>query len=325
MKTTEFSLIDQYFKNRTWHRDDVLLGIGDDAAVTRVPPDFDLLSAVDTLVEGVHFPADTAPFDIGFKALAVNLSDLAAMGAEPAWATLALTLPDINESWLQSFSDGFFSLAQRYNVQLIGGDTTQGPLSITVQVMGLSRQDRALTRAGASAGDRVMLSGCVGDAALALRMLHGGIEPQVTVASERRQLLDRLNRPMPRIELGLALRGIASAAIDVSDGLAADLGHILAASNTGATLQLDKVPVSDTLRRLGSPLFEALAMGGGDDYELCFTVPGEKLAELEKVRRQLKINVTEIGEIDKQQGLRVQRDGVSIEINQPGYQHFSQS
>ena len=324
MAYSEFSLIDEYFKNRTLIREDVVLGIGDDAAVTAIPPGYELVTAVDTLVNNVHFPKDTQAFDIGYKSLAVNLSDMAAMGAEPVWATLALTMPDVDKSWLQQFCNGFFSLAERHRVQLIGGDTTQGPLTITVQVMGLVPQGQALKRAGAKVGDRVFVSGQLGDAALALQMLQHSTQLKVS-DEQKAMLLNKLNRPQPRTELGIALRGIASSVIDVSDGLAADLGHILEVSNVGAVVDVDQLPVSDELiRSKESREIETLALAGGDDYELCFTVPFEKLPVIEQIKQQLKINVTAIGQIEEQQGLRVTCNGVSIDITQTGYRHFSQ-
>jgi thiamine-monophosphate kinase len=241
MALTEFNLIERYFTRPAAAPDpDVILGIGDDAALVRVPTGMELAVATDTLVEGVHFPPQTAPETIGHKALAVNLSDMAAMGAEPRWATLALTLPQADEDWLTAFSSGFLALAAAEGVQLIGGDTTRGPLSITVQILGLLPSGSALRRSGACAGDLVYVTGTLGDAGLALRMLqhaHGS-------AAVAAPLAQRLNQPQPRTQEGLALRGIASAAIDISDGLCADLGHILAASGVGAHINLAALPLS---------------------------------------------------------------------------------
>ncbi|MGD8641168.1 MAG: thiamine-phosphate kinase [Gammaproteobacteria bacterium] len=325
MSETEFSIIDKYFKARALHRDDVVLGIGDDAAITRVPDGFQLVSAVDTLVANVHFPEATTAYDIGYKALAVNLSDMAAMGAEPAWATLALTMPQADEVWLQSFCDGFFTLAEQHNVQLIGGDTTQGPLTLTIQVMGIVPAGQALTRTGAKPGDSIFVSGQLGDAALALRLLQQSSAWDVS-ASEQEHLLNRLNRPVPRVSLGFALRGIASAAIDISDGLAADLEHILRASKVGATLHLEQIPVSSILQRQSSiSALEAIVLGGGDDYELCFTVPPAKVPQLNQIKQQLNISVTEIGHIGEPQGLHLRHQGKEISIEKGGYRHFQPS
>ena len=215
MTQSEFSLIDKYFKDRGIFRDDVSLAIGDDAAVTNVPTGFQLITAVDTLVDGVHFPQDSQAIDVGFKALAVNLSDMAAMGAEPSWATLALTMPQVDELWLQQFCDGFFKLANEFNVQLIGGDTTQGPLSVTVQLMGLVPQGEALKRSGANPGDRIFVCGDVGDAALGLQVHQQKLSSLKLTEKQIQTLLSKLHRPVPRVELGMALRNVASSVIDI--------------------------------------------------------------------------------------------------------------
>lgn len=324
MAQSEFSLIDHFFKDRGVKRDDVMLAIGDDAAVTMIPSGHQLVTAVDTLVNGVHFPADTRPFDLGYKALAVNLSDLAAMGAEPAWATLALTLPEVDETWLTRFCNGFYQLANEFNLQLIGGDTTQGPLTVSVQVMGFVPQGKAITRSGARPGDQVYVSGTIGDAAIGLRLHQQNFPANTLTKQQTSALCDRLYRPDPRVALGIALRGIASAMIDISDGLAADLTHILDASTVGASITLEQVPLSDSLHTLGASIdIMPSVLGGGDDYELCFTVPENCAPQLDEIARQLNINVTRIGAIEAHAGLRILRNGVEMQLPRPGFEHFT--
>ena len=322
MPLAEFSLIDRYFAARARRRGDVTLGIGDDAALVDVPAGESLAVAVDTLVEGVHFPPGTAPADVGHKALAVNLSDVAAMGAEPRWATLALTLPRADEAWVAAFADGFFALAERFQVELVGGDTTRGPLTVSVQILGTVPAGRALRRCGARPGDRIFVTGALGDAGLALRRLQAGGD---TDAEPWPALLACLHRPEPRVAAGVALRGLASAAIDVSDGLAADLGHVLAAGGVGATLRVDRLPRSAAFRQAvqaGSPDWHDLPLAAGDDYELCFTVPA---AQADAVAARLGgLAVTEIGEIEAEPGLRcVTGDGHAYRIGREGYEHFA--
>ncbi len=244
---SEFDLIRDYFTDVGARRTDVDLGVGDDCALLEVPAGQQLAISIDTLAAGTHFLPDCDPESLGHKSLAVGLSDLAAMGAEPAWATLALTLPDHDPGWIAAFSRGFAALAGAHGVSLVGGDTTRGPLSVTVQVHGLVPAGRAIRRSGAAPGDRVYVSGTLGDAGLALRRILSG-EPVDPVARAR------LERPTPRVALGLALRGVASAMIDVSDGLAADLGHILAASGVGAEIDLTALPLSAAVRSARSSL-----------------------------------------------------------------------
>ncbi len=326
MTQSEFFLIDHYFKGRGIVREDVSLSIGDDAAVTEVPAGFELVTAVDTLVNGVHFPEDCQPYDIGYKALAVNLSDMAAMGAEPAWCTLALTMPEADEKWLQNFCDGFFDLAKQFNVQLVGGDTTQGPLTVTVQIMGLVPRGMALTRSGAAPGDKIFVSDTLGDAALGLHVYQNknflkGLDKQ-----QKQALLARLNQPLPRVELGIALRQVASSAIDISDGLLADLNHVLNHSKLGATLHLDRIPVSDTLRSQTNFIdSSSYALYGGDDYEICFTVPQARAAKLLSIISQLSVNVTEIGEVELNPGIRLLNNGAIANLPVRGFEHFSQT
>ncbi|MEO5573799.1 MAG: thiamine-phosphate kinase [Gammaproteobacteria bacterium] len=322
MSSAEFKLIERYFARPVHAQQGVVLGIGDDAALLNVPAGMELAVSVDTLLAGVHFPENTQAADIGHKALAVNLSDMAAMGAEPRWATLALTLPKIDTAWLEGFSAGFFALAERYKVTLIGGDTTRGPLSITVQMHGLVPVGLALRRASARPGDLIYVTGELGDAGLALRALQGTLD---LPAEHKAQLLERLNRPEPRIAAGLALRGIASAAIDISDGLAADLGHILSASKVGATLHLERLPLSADV---SSFVIKGgdwnLPLSAGDDYELCFTVPARNEIKLRAVLDRLMCTCTPIGMIEEAPGLRCElADGKSFTPDSAGYDHFA--
>lgn len=316
---TEFDLIERYF-TRPSSRHDVTLGIGDDGAILRVPPSTELVVVMDTLVNGVHFPQDTDPASIGFKAVAVNLSDLAAMGAEPAWATLALTMPDNNEQWLSAFSDGLFAALDFYNVALVGGDTTRGPLSITVQLQGFVPQGQALRRGGAKPGDQIYISGTVGDAGMALLALDGSLELRT---AQRDYFLHRLNRPQARVAEGLSLRGIANAAIDISDGLLADLGHILTKSHVGATINVNAVPRSAAFLAQNIPDSRDIALSAGDDYELCFTVPTQKVALLQQISAKWSCACTCIGVVESGLTLRcTSQDGTLISPQRSGYQHF---
>jgi len=262
----EFDLI-ATIRARAATRGDVLLGIGDDAALLRVPPGAALAVTMDTLNAGVHFPDDTAPEDIGWKALAVNLSDLAAMAATPAWCTLSLSLPQADAAWLDRFLDGFLALAALHDVALVGGDTTRGPLSITVTAHGVVVAEHALRRDGARVGDDVWVTGTLGDAAASLAQWR-------TQTTRDAALRLRLDRPTPRIAAGLALAGVAHACIDVSDGLLADLGHVCAASGVGAEIAVDALPASDALcAAFDRDTRRTFQASGGDDYELCFTAP----------------------------------------------------
>lgn len=317
---SEFSLIDTWFQSLGQHRSDVTLGVGDDAAIVDVPTGKQLLISVDTLISGVHFPEHTKPEDIAWKALAVNLSDMAAMGADPNWFTLALTLPESNDAWLKEFSAGLQRIAARYGVQLVGGDTTKGPLSITLQIHGSVDRGQALRRDGARPGDLIYVSGSLGDAGLGLLGLQG----ELTLPKpDLDPLLDRLNRPTPRVELGKSLSPIASAAIDLSDGLAQDLGHILDKSHVGATLYADKLPLSDITRKwLNLAGGIHLPLNAGDDYELCFTIPEHKQGELEQVLAGQAVPCAWIGTIDQEPGLRCITDEGIETLSSTGYQHF---
>lgn len=316
----EFDLIER-IRRRVPARADVVLGIGDDAAVVQVPAGQQLVVATDTLNAGVHFPEGTAAADIGWKALAVNLSDLAAMGAQPAWCTLSLSLPGSDAAWLDGFVDGFLELAALHEVALIGGDTTSGPLSICVTVFGLIAPDQALRRDGAQAGDDVWVSGTLGDAAGALRRWACGDAAQTD--DVHRALQRRLDRPSPRVATGLSLVGIANACIDISDGLLADLGHICSASGVAAQVRLADLPTSPQLNSaFDADMRATLQATGGDDYELCFTVPAVRRDAV----RQLATGVplTRIGHIRAGSGVQAMTaDGEVWQPPRAGYEHFA--
>lgn len=324
----EFELIKQYFQTPSQpKRNDVILGIGDDAAILQIPPNKQLITTVDTLVENIHFFADTDPADIAYKALAVNLSDLAAMATEPAWFTLALTLPTINESWLAKFSAGLFKLAQNYQVQLIGGDTTHGPLSITIQTFGFTAPGQAIRRDGAKSGDLIYVTGEVGTAAFALTYLQNlksGTTPLKLSTFAATEIQAKLLRPTPRVREALAIQPYLHAAIDISDGLAADLNHILTSSQVGATLWLQNLPISPIVQQhCSAEIYYPLALSGGDDYELCFTIAAKNQQTVEKSLTDLRCPFRQIGQIDAERGLRcVQADGQYMKLDNLGYQHF---
>ncbi len=316
MSQAEFDLIDRYFSACGADRRDVLLGVGDDAALLQPPPNSELLVTQDTLVAGVHFFSDTDAEALGHKALAVNLSDLAAMGAEPAWVTLGLTLPEVDAAWLRAFSQGFCTLAAAAGVRLVGGDTCAGPLNMSIAAFGWVPCGQALRRDGAQIGDDVYVTGSIGDAGLALRHLRDGLP-----VADATFLLSRLHKPAPRMEAGLRLRGVASSAIDISDGLAADLGHILERSGLGARLELQDLPcspaVSGHIHHTGE---WDLPLGAGDDYELCFTAPPSQREYLQ----DFPCPLSRIGSIEAQPGLRLMLpDGNLYQPGDSGYQHFS--
>jgi thiamine-monophosphate kinase len=320
----EFDLIERIRRRTAQARDDVRLDIGDDAAVLAVPTGQELVVAVDTLVEGVHFPHGTAAIDIGWKALAVNLSDLAAMGASPAWALLALTLPAADAAFVEAFAEGFALLAQPHRLALVGGDTTRGPLCISVVVHGFVPAGKALTRRGARIGDAILVTGTLGDAAAGLLAVQQRRVNDDEHGALRDFLIDRLNRPTPRLAAGMALREKASACIDISDGLLADLGHICHASGVAAEIDAPMLPYSSALLSLhdeASALRFALA--GGDDYELCFTVPAQRVADVQADLARLGCGVTRIGRIVEGAGVRG-RDGNGgwIATDRPGWEHF---
>ena len=280
MPLSEFELILKYFSKSTCRLPEIICGIGDDAAVVSVPHGMELVISMDTLISGVHFPVTCSPQDIGYKALAVNLSDMAAMGAEPRWITLALTMPENDETWLGKFMEGFNELAQQFGLDLIGGDLTRGPLSITIQVHGFNYTGKSIYRNGAQTGDLIYVSGTLGDAGLALGLL----EDQSLLKNKYHEyLMQRFNRPVPRIDLGLELRDVASSAIDISDGLLADLGHLITASHKGAIVMVDQLPLSDALKEYKTESVLDIVLTSGDDYELCFTVSPERHAKIDEI------------------------------------------
>jgi thiamine-monophosphate kinase len=316
---SEFALIDR-IRNRAATRGDVVLGIGDDAALLQVPPGKLLAVATDTLNVDVHFPGETGAAELGWKSLAVNLSDLAAMGAQPAWATLSLSLPHAGEAWLDAYIDGFQELAARYDVALVGGDTTRGPLSLCVTVHGFVDAGTALRRDGARDGDDVWVSGTLGDAAAALAQWRAG-------GAADPDLRARLDRPAPRVETGMALTGIAHAAIDLSDGLLADLGHVCAASGVGAEIELERLPASAGLRaRFQADTRAALQATGGDDYELCFTAPVAQRDAVEGIAVRCGVPLARVGRIVAGSGVRaLHADGSEWQPRSAGYTHFQSS
>lgn len=294
----------------------VKLGIGDDAAVLEVPAGWHLVAATDTLNAGVHFPVDTSPFDIGYKSLAVNLSDMAAMGAIPRWALLSLSLPGADPEWVHRFSEGFMSLARPYDVTLVGGDTTSGPMSISLTALGIIEAGMQLTRGGAKPGDLVVVSGTTGGAAHVLDMLRAGKK------DIDRQVLDR---PQPRVSLGRALTGYANACIDISDGLLADLGHVLEASACGARLDIDNLPQDEMLAGLDENQKRRHQLTGGDDYELLFTLPPRHAGWLGDLSRELGLQLSIIGEIEQGEGIRcLTKDGTAYHAPEAGFEHFRQ-
>ncbi|GGA08707.1 thiamine-phosphate kinase [Dyella caseinilytica] len=317
----EFSLIDRIRERTAQGRDDVRLGIGDDAALLAVPAGQELAVAIDTLVEGVHFPQGTSAADIGWKALAVNLSDLAAMGATPAWALLALTLPHADPSFIDGLATGFAQLAQPYRLALVGGDTTRGALTLSVVVHGFVPPGKALLRSAAQVGDSVFVTGTLGDAAAGLKLVQQHANDTDARAG---YLIDRLNRPAPRVAAGLALRGYANACIDISDGLLADLGHICASSKVGAEIDASLLPRSSALLDLfDDAASRDFALSGGDDYELCFTVSAQHVAAVQASLARLGCGATRIGRIVEGDRVRV-RDaaGQWLEPEHRGWDHF---
>jgi thiamine-monophosphate kinase len=322
MALTEFALIERYFSHCGAVRGDVALGVGDDGALLRSPSGEDLVAAIDTLVAGVHFPPQAEPASIGHRALAVNLSDLAAMGARPAWALLALTLPESDARWLEEFARGFGALALMHNVALVGGDTTRGPLCVTVQLLGHVPPGHALRRGGGAAGDALFLSGTAGDAAAGLLLEQGGLALEDLGAAQ--ELRARFAFPTPRVALGEVLRGHASACIDVSDGLLGDAAKLAAASGCGVEIALEELPLSHALvRAVGVERARHLALTGGDDYELCFSVPAAHVAELSRALPQERWNYRCIGTLRKGAGAVVTRAGTVMQFSHSGFEHFA--
>jgi thiamine-monophosphate kinase len=317
---SEFSLIQRYFEQLSTQRDDVLLGIGDDCALLQCPADHLIAVSIDTLVENIHFFADVDPETLGYKSLAVGLSDLAAMGAQPAWFTLALTLPEVNENWLKGFSQGLAKLAKKHNIQLVGGDTTRGPLTISIQVHGFVAAEKAVRRSGAQVGDMIYVTGTLGDAGAALQLQLQKWNDVTLNIEDKIYLRQRLEQPTPRLEIGQELAGIASSAIDISDGLLADLGHILEKSSVGARLDLTKLPLSLAMTKVDRKTAERFALQSGDDYELCFTVPPQYFSEIEQ---RFKDQCTLIGTITDDQGIYfIDDNDALIALKGTGYDHF---
>ena len=342
----EFDLIAKYFTRAAKHAD---LGVGDDAALFRVAEGMQLAVSTDMLVSGTHFFADAAAYDIGWKALAVNVSDMAAMGAQPKWATLAIALPDvlpstptpnstptltlplkeggkISENWLAEFSRGFFACAEMFSVDLIGGDTTRGPLNISVTIMGEVPTSKALRRDAAEVGDDIWLSGTLGDAALGLAHLQDKLHSQFKLDDGYIEYcLNALHRPQPRAALGLALIDLANSAIDISDGLLSDLGHILKASNVGAEILLEKLPCSLFIsKHLHEKEIQQCVLAGGDDYELCFTAPPNMRTKIEKISTELNLPIALAGNIHAGSGLVVlDENKQEISLEKTGYDHFA--
>jgi thiamine-monophosphate kinase len=317
MPIGEFELIERYLSRLGAHRDDVLLGIGDDAALLRPPPGIELASAIDTIVEGVHFPVGMPAADIGHRVLAVNLSDMAAMGAEPAWALLTLTLPVADEAWLRDFATGLHDLARRHGTALVGGDTTAGPLMATVAITGFVPPGQALRRSGARPGDEIWVSGTPGDAAAGLAVLQGKLDGPDAILEPLRQ---RFLRPEPRVGLGLCLRSMASACIDVSDGLVGDLGKLCESSGVGAELDSTLLPRSSAMRGAVDPeAARRFTLAGGDDYELLFTLPPGSDTGL--LQRGGGVAVTRIGVIAAAAGIAVDGEPAGRELVH-GFDHF---
>jgi len=316
----EFELIERYFAAVGAARGDVVLGVGDDAAVLSVPAGHELIACADTLVAGQHFPAGFEAADVGWRSLAVNLSDLAAMGATPAWALLALTLPSIDEEWLEGFVTGFAALANAHAVALVGGDTTRGPLCMTVQALGSVPTGTALRRRGAQAGDLIYVTGWPGDAAAGLALLEGRLAGS---GANRGALEAKFRRPEPRVAFGTRLRGVASACIDVSDGLAADLGHLAAASGVGAIIRAEELPLSRALYALaGEARAREFALGGGDDYELLFTVPPAARTALARLTAATGAPACHcIGEVVAGRGVRLVAKSGELPVPR-GWDHF---
>ncbi len=317
----EFELIARHF---TRPARNAVLGVGDDCALVDVSNGMDLAVSTDTMVSGTHFFPDVDPETLGHKALAVNLSDMAAMGAMPYWAMLALTVPDVNHEWLEKFAKGFFDLAEEFGVSLIGGDTTRGPLTLTVTIMGEVPAGAAIRRNGAKPGNDIWVSGNLGDAALAVAHRRGLLK---LTEGEYMEAVMRLYEPTPRVNLGQALRGLATSAIDISDGLLADLDHICTLSKIGATVEADRLPVSEIgAAHIDGPAGLTAVVAGGDDYELCFTAPVNARESIEDLTDMLGIPLTRIGEIRKGRGVSLLgADGKPIAVDGRGFDHFTAS
>lgn len=320
MPDSEFDIIEQVFRARARAGQHVVHGIGDDAAVVEVPAGRQLVVSTDTLVGGVHFFIDADPFDVGYKSLAVNLSDIAAMGADPLWMTLSLTLPAYDPDWLQRYADGLFTLADQHEVALIGGNMARGPLSISITIMGTVAAGQALLRSTARPNDDIYITGQPGMAALALSILTRETPWSGSIPQD---CLERLLRPQPRLQAGCMIRPYASACIDISDGLAADLGHILDASGTGARIDLTAIPLHDALCGMEPLQIWARVLWHGDDYELCFTAPPQHRQVIARLGNDTGCKISRIGQITAKSGIVwLAADGGEIPLDLKGYRHF---
>lgn len=317
----EFCLIDHFFKKQALSRDEVVYGIGDDAACVNVPSNQQLLITTDTLVAGVHFLADWDPYDIAYKAVMVNVSDIAAMAAKPCWASLALSLPKMDSAWLKGFSQGLHEALQKYAIALIGGDTTRGPLTITLTMHGLAPSGKALRRNGAKLGDKIFVSGELGAAAMAVSWLPSH---EKELSKDEQQTLSRkLKHPFARVDLSDILQQYAQAAIDISDGLSADLYHICDASGVGACLSLTALPIHSLVAKYQSENALSFVLGGGDDYELCFTVSPKREKDFLLALAKANLTCYPIGEIESKKGLRMMTgQGRIVSLPPQGYRHF---
>jgi thiamine-monophosphate kinase len=332
----EFEVISRFFVRRGERapaQEGVLLGIGDDAALLRVPEGADLVAAVDTIVAGRHFPLETDARSIGHRALAVNLSDIAAMGASPAWATLALTMPTAEPAWLERFAAGLWELADRYGVALVGGDTTSGPLTVSLQLLGHVPRGAAIRRSGARAGDILAVTGTLGDAGAGLWLAQArtaargqaltGTDAPPHTGVLARELIERFEYPAPRVQFGLAARGIATAAMDISDGLVGDLPKLAAASGVSAHVEVERLPLSQALRELATPLqARDWALAAGDDYELLLAVPPDRFGLLSEAASRIGLALTAIGELGAGSGVTWTLNGMAWVPGVIGYDHF---
>ena len=323
MSLDESAVIERFFRHLGAVRTDVALGIGDDAALLRPRAGCELAQTTDALVENVHFLPGSPPRSLGHRALAVNLSDLAAMGATPAWALLSLTLPDIDEPWLGEFATGFGALAREHEVALVGGNLSRGPLTITVQLTGQVPQGSALRRSGAHPGEEIWVSGTLGDAARG--RVQAGVTGATGAAGDDDQavwLRRRFEFPAPRVALGEALRGVATACIDLSDGLLVDLPRLAAASGCGAVLEVERLPVSESLRAVAGEQAWQEALLGGEDYELCFTAPPGGAPALAAIASRSGVLLARCGQTRAEPGLELRRGGAVIQFSQLPFGHF---
>jgi thiamine-monophosphate kinase len=319
MSVSESELIEHYFRHLGAARDDVVLGIGDDAALLRVPSDTQLVLTTDALIEGVHFLPGAPARSLGHRALAVNLSDIAAMGASPCWALLALNMPSADARWLEEFAAGFDAPARAHGVALVGGNLSRGALSITVQLAGLVPNGAALRRAGARAGDALYVSGSIGDAAAGLKCLQGALAPS---PAAREYLQRRFEYPTPRVELGVGLRGLASACIDLSDGMLADAQRLLQASSCGASIELERLPLSAALRETCGEAAWQQGLSGAEDYELCFSAPTAHESAIEALAARTATPVSRVGRVEAGSGVTLKLHNVVMQFAASGFDHF---